>query len=87
MSLLSERQKEELYVTTPFAQALGILMHSNLTKSEIDPRVPACEQLHGCVQRSQVRHRDRIYAGPQGEVCRTVGEEVDERDTVAEEGA
>lgn len=86
MSLLSERQKEELYVTTPFAQALAILMHSNPTKSEIDPRVFAREQLHRCIQCAQVGDRRRVHAGPEGEVRRAAGEEVDERDTIAEEG-
>lgn len=35
MSLLSERQKEELYVTTPFAQALVMLMDSLQSRNEV----------------------------------------------------
>ena len=87
MSLLSERQKEELYVTTLFAQALAILMQSNPTKSEIDPRVFAREELHRCIQWAQVGDRCGVHAGPEGEVRRAAGEEVDKCDTIAEEGA
>ena len=56
-------------------------------KSEVDPRVSACQQLPRGIQCAQVRDRARVHPRPEREVCRTVGEEVDECDTIAEEGA
>ena len=87
MSLLSERQKEELYVTSTIRSSASHPHGHLAVKSEVDPRVFAREQLHRCIQCAQVGDRCGVHAGPEGEVRRAAGEEVDERDTVAEEGA
>ena len=86
MSLLSERQKEELYVTSTIRSSASHPHGHLAVKSEVYPRVSAREQLHRCVQCPQVGFRCRVHPRPEGEICRVAREEVDERDTVAEEG-